>query len=153
MDADEVLSEVVSRYDGTTLRHAWGEASVFYNPGSRLPRGVYFATVKQKDGANDRASMLDRPGVFRLSLGTSLMHYERLFGPRPARPAAGETIAGSWDFTALDRLMPHPVYAWMGWVAISNPSPKSFADILPLLDAAYERATETFARRMPRGAL
>ena len=34
-----------------------------------LPNGVYFCTLKENNGANDKASELDRDGVFRLSIG------------------------------------------------------------------------------------
>lgn len=34
--------------------------------------------------------------------------------------------------------MPHPVYAWMGWVQVLSPSPRTFADLRPLLAEAYD---------------
>ncbi len=27
-----------------------------------------------------------------------------------------------YDFSAKDIIMPHPVYAWMGWICMLNPS-------------------------------
>jgi hypothetical protein len=30
------------------------------------------------------------------------------------------------DFTALDQIMPHPVYGQMFWVCVLNPSPETF---------------------------
>lgn len=43
------------------------------------------------------------------------------------------------DPTALDVLMPHPVYAPQGWVCILNPSEGSRATVEGLLSAAYDR--------------
>jgi hypothetical protein len=57
-----------ARYADVSLATSWGETALFYNPGKRLPRGIYFATLKDHDGANDKASALHRHGVFRLSL-------------------------------------------------------------------------------------
>jgi hypothetical protein len=36
-----------------------------------LPKGIYFATIKEKDGPNDKASELNRANVYRLSTGVS----------------------------------------------------------------------------------
>ncbi|MFV0421471.1 DUF6194 family protein [Oleidesulfovibrio sp.] len=33
---------------------SWGGKSFFLNPGHQLKRGTYFATLKEKDGDNDR---------------------------------------------------------------------------------------------------
>lgn len=46
------------------------------------------------------------------------------------------------DFTALDRLMPHPMYAKMYWVSVINPSAKTFATVKLLLAEARSLATE-----------
>jgi hypothetical protein len=129
---------------------AWGETSFFYNPGRALPRGVYFATLKDKDGDNDRASHLHRVAVFRLSIGISTPTYRALFGPPPPRPTAGGVVNTGHDFTVLDRLMPHPVYAWMSWVAVLTPSAATFDAITPLLVEAYTLAVAKFSRRMAR---
>ena len=48
----------MSTFDGIVPMNSWGERSYFYNPGSRAARGIYFLTIKEKDGANDRASNL-----------------------------------------------------------------------------------------------
>ena len=95
--------------------NAWGETSFFYNPGNLKPRGKYFCTLKEKNGENDKASSLNREGVFRLNFGISKVQFLELFGDIPARPTKGGVIAGSYDFTKLDTLYPHPVYGWM-WI-------------------------------------
>ena len=128
---------------------AWGETSFFYNPGQALPRGVYFATLKAKDGDNDRASNLSRPLVFRLNIGISKPTYRSLFGPPPARPAAGGIVDTGHDFTALDALLPHPVYGWMAWISVLNPSLATFESVKPLLAEAHGMAAAKFRKRVP----
>ena len=145
---EEILETLLDRYPGTLALDSWGETSIFYNPGRKLPRGVYFATLKKKDGENDRASMLDRPDIFRFNVGTSKALFVERFGPPPSRPRAGGVVEGGWDFTLIDRLTPHPVYGWMSWVAINNPSGSSFGGMRDLIDAAYEKAIASFDRKL-----
>lgn len=136
------------RHDGLHAVDAWGERSLFYNPGGVLARGIYFATIKQRNGDNDRASGLDRAGVFRVNTGVSRRTYERLLGPVPARPAKAGVVATGHDFQQLDVLLPHPVYAWMGWVCVLNPSLRTRDALAPLFDEAHALAKVKFARRV-----
>ncbi len=55
----------------------------------------------------------------------------------------------TYDFTALNRLMPHPVYGRNHFVCVLNPSHSTFESIKPLLKEAYEIAVK---RAQPRGA-
>lgn len=68
----EVIRALILRdFPETEAHESWGEISLFCNPGGRFARGAYFLTLKSKDGANDRTSALDRPGIFRMSFGLS----------------------------------------------------------------------------------
>jgi hypothetical protein len=80
--------------------------------------------------AFDDGSNLSRPRVFRLNIGAlSRDTFQRLVGDL-ADP----------DFTELDRLLPHPVYAKQRWVAILNPSQSSFDEMVkPLVAETHER--------------
>lgn len=147
MDPDEVLQYCLSYLEGTILVESWGEKGIFYNPGNTLRRGVYILTVKEKDGANDKASGLDRAGIYRVNIGLRKPTFTRLFGTPPKRPPAGGIVAMNFDFTAQDILLPHPVYAWMGWVCILNPSAESFASLKPYINEAYTFAQEKFIKR------
>lgn len=141
---ETVLAELETKFAGLAPKAAWGETSLFYNPDRVLPNGVYFCTIKERDGANDRASQLDRPGVFRLALGLRPARYEQMFGPPPARPPKGGVVMTADDFTATDVLMPHPVYAWMGWVQVLSPSEATFAEMQQLFADAYALALEKY---------
>ncbi len=128
--------------------NSWGERSYFVNPEMKLKRGSYFATVKSKDGENDKASYLNRPGVFRLSIGLTPEKYEEIFGRRSLRPPKGGIIAGNYDFQALNTFMPHPVYGWMGWIAINNPDRDNFEKCQEYLAIAYEKALNTTMKKL-----
>ena len=139
--SQEVISQyILDRFDCINPLETWGELSFFVNPEMKLKRGKYFATLKSKDGKNDRASNLNREGVFRLNIGLPPREYEAIFGLRPPRPIKGSIIEGDYDFTTLDTLMPHPIYGWMGWIAILNPSKTNFDRFRDYLDIAYDKA-------------
>lgn len=55
------------------------------------------------------------------------------------------------DFTPADVITPHPVYGWMSWIAVKDPSPATFEELKPLLEDAYGLATEKFAKRVRKG--
>ena len=148
---DDVHDYLLATFDGLDVRPSWGERAYFYNPGNRFARGAYFLTLKEKDGANDRASALDRPEIWRLNFGLPRKEFIRLFGHTPARPGKGGVIEGPWDFTACDRLTPHPVYGWMSWVAILNPTEPTFETLKPLITQAHQKAAATFDKRSARG--
>lgn len=147
MTPEAIILEISNTLPGVSPKASWGETSLFYNPGNVLPNGVYFCTIKQQDGANDKAAKLDREGVFRLAVGLSPQTYVRLFGPKPARPAKGGIVATGHDFTKLNELMPHPIYAWMGWAQILNPSRDRFDRLFPLIEEAHQGAVKKFEKK------
>ncbi|WP_416840678.1 DUF6194 family protein [Haloferax sp. DFSO52] len=149
MTPDDFLEYVDQRYDDVVLHDAWGERGLFYNPGERLPRGTYFVTVKDSDSENDHASHLYRDDCWRVNLGISEATYRRLFGPRPEHPPTGGVVETGHDFTVIDKLTPHPVYGWAGWVSVLSPSQATIETVLsPLLDEAYDRAGVQYGKRV-----
>lgn len=112
-----------------------------------MKRGVYVLTVKEKGGGNDRASQLDRDGVYRVNFGLRKKTYVNLFGPTPKRPPKGGVVELDVDFTRTDILLPHPVYAWMGWACALNPSIETFEKMKLLIFESYEFAKEKFSKR------
>lgn len=148
IEIETVHRFITQELEGVVPKDAWGETSYFYNPGRVFDRGTYFATIKQKDGENDRASNLDREGVWRLNMGVSKGAYFELFGPPPPRPGKGGIVDGGWDFTAKDQLTPHPIYGWMSWLSVLNPSNETWEKCRLLLSGAHMRAQGNFEKRL-----
>lgn len=146
--AEKLADQLFAEYPGLVKRAGYGETVLFYNPSGLLPAGVYFASFKTHDGPNDQASHLDRDGVFRVAFGLPNSTYQGLFGPRPPRPGKGRAVHLEHDFTALNRLTPHPVYAWMGWVQILSPSARKWQEIKPYLQESHRRAVALHDKRI-----
>jgi hypothetical protein len=144
---EEIVEQITSNFEGVIPKSSWGETSLFYNPNQVLPNGIYFCTIKEKNGDNDKASELDREGIFRLSIGISQRDYEKQFGSRPQRPSKGCIIDADHDFAKLDTLMPHPMYGWMSWVQVLNPSGSTFNNLLPFINEAYSKAVIKFNQK------
>lgn len=108
---------------------------------------MYILTIKEKDGDNDNGSNLDRENVYRVNLGIRKKTFIELFSDVPKRPSAGEIVSMNYDFTELNKIIPHPVYAWMGWISVLNPSDKTFEKLKPFIQEAYEYAVEKFKKR------
>lgn len=150
LTVEDIVSKILALDEGIIFDKNWGERALFYNPGRLLRKGIYVATFKERDGPNDSASKLARGGLFRLNLGLSKATYFTQFGFPPTRPAAGKTIDKVHDFTAIDKLTPHPVYGWMSWVAIINPSGESLAKLMPLIIETVQAAKIKFDKKYRR---
>jgi hypothetical protein len=130
---------LVASAEGGAPEIAWGDTFFIYDPNRDLDetRRFPFATIVTKDyGEFDNASSLDRPGVFRLNIGVGKETFAKLFGD-----------GDDHDLTALDTLMPHPVYARNHSVSVLNPSEATFDSLRPLLREAYDIAVK---RAQPR---
>lgn len=113
-----------------------GTTFFFHDAERKMP----FVTIVT-DNEHDQISDLDRPGVFRLNIGVRRSTYVSLFGEPPVWPKDTGIVDTGHDFTTLDELMPHPVYASMGWVCILSPSEAKFEEIKPLIAEAHANAT------------
>lgn len=89
---------------------------------------------------HDAASDLDRTGVYRLNISLAPEAYRELFGPAPKPRADWGVLETGHDYTALNQLMPHPIYAALSWACVLNPTPDTLGQLRPLLLAAYARA-------------
>ena len=141
MDESSVVKYITDTFRGVELVAADGNYFFFYDPdGTTQPDHRFpFVTLVTND-KYDQASRLDRPGVFRLNIGVSKATYQTLFGAQPTRPGAAGVAETGHDFTALDQIMPHPVYGSMFWICVLTPSDVTFEKIRPLLAEAYARA-------------
>ncbi len=147
MGPQEIVGQLGAELEGVVVKPGWGETALFYNPGKRLPNGVYFVTLKDRDSLNDASSRLSRAGFYRLGIGVSQATYQSLFGARPKRPGKGGVVATDHDFSAENILLPHPVYAWMSWVCVLSPSAAYFAEIYPLILEAHRNAVAKFNKK------
>jgi hypothetical protein len=131
-DPDAITKYILDTYPETKIARIEG-AAFFSLDEKHFPN---FATILWDNDAYDSFSDLSRPGVFRLNIGVNRATFERLVGS-DTEP----------DFTALDRLLPHPVYARQLWISILNPSAATWRDVvIPLLDEAHERLAAQRAR-------
>ncbi|RRD38431.1 hypothetical protein EII29_10340 [Leptotrichia sp. OH3620_COT-345] len=148
MKADDILKYCLENLKGTVLINSWGERGVFYNPNNKLKRGIYILTIKEKDGENDKSSDLNRENIYRVNLGIRKNTFKKMFGSIPKRPDKGGIVNMNYDFSIIDRIVPHPVYAWMSWICILNPSEKTFEKLKPLIYEAYEYVKEKYAKKI-----
>jgi Family of unknown function (DUF6194) len=155
MDEDAIRRFVAANYPGVDVQvasaengapeMAWGDTFFIYDPERNLEgaRRFPFATIVTKDYADfDNQSDLNRPGVFRLNIGVSKQTFESLFPDEKGH-----------DFTALDVLIPHPVYGRNHWVSVLNPSDATFAELNPLLDEAYQIAVRRLEPRRGQSSM
>jgi hypothetical protein len=143
MDETSIRQYITDTFPGVDIVDASGNSFFFYDPDHKFP----FATLVTND-EYDQVSNLNRPSVFRLNVGVRKQSYQSLFAAATAVPS-GEGTEDRYDFTALDRIMPHPVYGKMYWVCVLNPSAETFKRVQPLLAEAYDLAVRKRARATP----
>jgi hypothetical protein len=148
LEPEAILSELLMLDPDLTRERYWGEDAVFLNPARAAPLGAIFAAIKDHDGPNDQSANLNRPGVYRFAFGMGPASFERRFGPHPGRPPKGGVIdLPDYDPARVGRLMPHPVYGWMGWVQVLAPTTRQFASLRPLLLESLEIVRAKWSRR------
>ena len=134
VEPEEILTDLLDLERGLRRETYYGERSIFYNPGGRAPLGTIFASMKDRDGPNDKAADLTRPGVYRFAFSLPPDRFAERFGLTPRRPPKGGVVdLAPWDPTRIRELTPHPVYAWMRWVQILSPTWAQYESLKPLL--------------------
>ncbi len=137
MDASSITRYLTETFPDIQVETSDESSFFFCGEERKFP----FATLVTKD-SYDTVSNLNRPGVFRLNIGLARATFLSFFGAQPARPGEADAGPADCDFTALDRLMPHPVYGSMFWACVLNPSASTFEEkVRPLLAEAYEQAS------------
>ena len=149
LDEAAIVRHISAELGGVDVVETSGNRFFFYDPGGDLPvdRRFPFATLVVSD-EYDQDSNLSREGVYRLNVGVSRESCRALFGDA----AEGDDAEARYDFTALDTIMPHPVYGKMHWVCVLNPSPETFERVKPLLAEAHARAARTYGGRQQAGS-
>jgi hypothetical protein len=135
-DPDEITSWITTTYPETVVGSALN-ATFFSLDESHWPNFATIVTTDEHDMGNP--SDLAREGVFRLNIGVGKATFERLVGSIEEP-----------DYAALDRILPHPVYAKQRWIGILNPSCRTFDEaVKPLIAEAYERLAKQRRRPQP----
>jgi Family of unknown function (DUF6194) len=148
MDRESITRYITETFEGVDVVVVAGDTFFFHDrldPSRRVP----FATIVTRDQEHDRASNLDRPSVFRLNIGISKQTFRSFFGAESSSADGGGGAGGRYDFAALDRLLPHPVFGGMNWVCVLNPSASTFQSLRPLLAEAYGLSVRRYNSGQP----
>lgn len=128
MNETSIIRYITDTFPNVETAKNFGYAFFFYGSDHKRP----FATLATSDNDYDRVSNLDRLGVYRLNIGVSRATFRALF-------PQDENASTCWDYTALDRLLPHPVYAANFFLCVLNPD-TTLATVQELLAEAYDIA-------------
>ena len=151
MNEAQISQYITETFDGVDVVVDSGNSFFFYNPDSNVPPDHRFPFVTSD--IYDQFSNLNRSLVFRLNIGIGKQTFRSIFGD-PSLPSNRDSAAESgenfsdYNFTALDKLIPHPVYGRMFWVCVFNPSDKTFeTKVQQLLAEAYDLAVSKYKRQ------
>ena len=153
MNEFEMSRYITKAFEGVDVVVDRGNSFFFYNPDSNVPpdHRFPFVTLVTSD-LYDQFSDLNRPSVFRLNIGIGKQTFRSLFGSSKLPTGEDGENSSTYDFTALDQVMPHPVYGRMLWVCVLNPGDETFeTKVRPLLVEAYELAVSKYKRLAARG--
>src|SRR5688572_14279651 len=137
MDESSIVQYITDTFDDVHVVNAYDAYFFFYGADRMTP----FATLVTND-AHDQASDLNRPGVYRLNVGVGKDTFLSLFGSQPSPPGESGVVDTGHVFTALDQLMPHPVYGHLNWVCVLTPSDETFQTVGELLAEAHRLAVD-----------
>src|SRR5947208_15413027 len=105
MNEASIIQYITDTFDGVETVTSSGNTFFFYGPERKFP----FVTLVTND-EYDSASNLNRPSVFRLNIVISKQTFSSLFGSQKSSANPGSDGDSSYDFTALRKGMPHPIY-------------------------------------------
>jgi hypothetical protein len=142
MDATSISQYIAGAYEDVQVATSDGNSFFFDGPFSGGERKFPFATLVTND-MYDQFSDLSRPSVYRLNLGVSKETFGELFGS----DTAVDDLTATFDFKALNVIMPHPVYGRMKWICILSPDEETFQNcIRPLIAEAYELSSQRYKK-------
>ena len=133
MTQESIIKYISETFDKAQTVSADGNTFFFYGAERNFP----FATLVTND-LYDSFSDLNRPSVFRLNIGVGKQTFSSLFG--------SDAAENNFDFTALNLIMPHPVYGKMHWVCVLNPDQETFQTVRQLLAEAYDKFVQKYSR-------
>lgn len=128
---EHIIQFISDTFNNVEVVTASGDYFFFYDPEQVLEADDRFPFVSLVTGDHyDTVSALKRPAVFRLNISLSPESFQALFGEKAHE--------NTYDFTALDQLMPHPAYGKMNWCCVLNPAEATLDQVKFLLAGAYE---------------
>ncbi|HSL76003.1 MAG TPA: DUF6194 family protein [Candidatus Limnocylindrales bacterium] len=131
-DPETIVAFILETYPETDMVEAMSAYFFSLDADKHWPNFATLVTTDEHDDASD----LDRPGAFRLNLGVDRETFDRIAASDPEP-----------DYTAFDRLLPHPVYGQQHWISIVNPSEATFLEtVVPLIGLAHDRLAAVRAR-------
>lgn len=136
MNETQIIEAIQALADRVESMEHEGITFFFYGSERMFP----FATLVPRDDEYDSFSNLNREGVYRLNFEMAKAAFRERF-------PASETAP---DFTALDVLMPHPVYGANSWASILNPSAATFEGLRSLLKTSYDISEMRHERKLDR---
>lgn len=151
---DEII-RLVSGFDGVLAFRpvegdgspeiSWGDTFFYYSADGTTPSEAQpFATIVTKNYPGDDLSRLDRPGAFRVNIAAGKEAFTQWTGHAPRDQVTGTKPPED------DTIIAHPVYGTVGWLAVTNPGPRTDATIRELLHSAYERTRARHERHQRR---
>lgn len=137
------IKKVIGHETNNNPQIAWEDTFYYIVDVTGESPKMPFATIITQDYPDfDEASNLNRKGLFRLNIDLSQEQFKSLFGYLPIEHQAHN----DFDYTALDQIFPHPVYANYGWISIINPSETSESQVKDLLRLAHTRALQKVSK-------
>lgn len=142
-DPAAIRAYIEATFPGVRVSTDHGSLFFIHDPRGDLPpqKQIPFATLVVSD-KYDPGSDLERRGAYRLNIGVAPATYKARFSAPPPFPKDGGIADTGHDYRVADRLMPHPIYAAMGWVCVVDPSEATFEGLKPLLAEARELAAK-----------
>ena len=139
IDEAFITNYITSTFESVKTTVNLGYTFFIYRDDDMLP----FATIASTGNEYETISKLDCPGVYRLNIGVSRETFKALFG-------TNKVDITTYDFTALDTIMPHPDYSAQFFICVLSPSEATFERIKPLLAEAYALAVKKYNQRKAR---
>lgn len=150
-EADALMRAIERELPGIVTTSGSSDWFLFYDPdgvtdpAKRFP----FATIVTGD-RYDAASHLDRDQrTYRVNIGIDRAAYKQLFGSAPRQPAGYDVIDSGFDYTDIDTVLPHPLYAPLHWVCVVNPAERTRGQLAELLEGAHAQARRQYDNQHP----
>lgn len=123
----------VTSLSNVTSNDNFGYRLFFYSSDQTMP----FVSLAESDSEYDSVSKLNRDGVFRVNIGVERDTFKTLFPEKKTE----------WDYTELNKFLPHPHYAAQNFICVLNPTGSNEDRVIQYIDEAYSLAKKRFERK------